>query len=113
MDVPAPRAPDRWDRTKFYLYAMPLQVLHGLVNRPCPFEAEITPARRDWNPGYRIRHQSRAVQIQLSIFKSIGPPSLFGDQHDSNNIAIKGVGSFPVGDVDHAMIKPRRKTHSS
>ena len=71
--------PGPLDRSKFYLDAMPLEVLHGLVNRPCPFKAEIAPAWWDWNPGYRIRHQSRAVQIQLSIFKPIGPPSRFGD----------------------------------
>jgi hypothetical protein len=100
------------DRSKFYLDAMPLEVLHGLVDRPFPLKAEITSARRDWNLGHRIRLQSRAVQIQLSIFKPIGPPSLLGDQLDSDNIAIKGVGSFPVGDVEHAMIKPRKKTHN-
>ena len=89
-----------------------LLIDHGIIDRRCPFKAEIAPAWRNWNPGYRIRHQSRTVQIQLSIFKPVGPPSLFGDHLDSDNIAIKAVGSFPIGHVDHAMIKPRRETHS-
>jgi hypothetical protein len=104
--------PEPLDRSKLYLDMMPLEVFHGTIDRPCPFKAEIAPAWRNWNSGYRIRHQSRTVQIQLSIFKPVGPPSLFGDHLDSDNIAIKGVGSFPIGHVDHAMIKPRRETHS-
>ena len=103
--------PESLDRSKLYLDMVLLEVLHGITDRPCPFKAEIAPPWRDWNPGYRIRHQSRTVQIQLSIFKPIGPPTLFGDHLYSDNIQIKAVGSFPIGHVDHAMIKPRREIH--
>ena len=79
------------DRSKFYLDMMPFEVLHGLIDRACPFKAEIASARWDRNLGQRIRLQSRSVQIQLRIFKPISPTSIFADQLDSDNVTIKRV----------------------
>ena len=70
---------------------MRFKLIHGLADRAGPFEAEITSARRDRNLSQRICLDARTVQIQLRIGKSVSPTSIFLDNLDSDNVAIKAI----------------------
>lgn len=70
---------------------MRFKVIHGLVDRAGPFKTEIASARRDRILGQRICLNAWTVQIQLRICKSISPTSIFLDNLDSDNVAIKAI----------------------
>jgi hypothetical protein len=90
---------------------MHFEVIYGLLDRAGPFKTEVTAARRNGNFGQRICLDAGTVQIQLGIFKSVSPTSIFRDQLNPDNIAVKRVRSIPVRNVDNAMIKPCRQAH--
>jgi len=68
---------------------MHFEVVYGLFNRTGPFKTKVTPAGRNRNFGQRICLDAGTVQIQLGIFKSVSPTSIFRDQLNPDNIAIK------------------------
>jgi len=90
---------------------MRFEMVHGLIDRACPFKTEITSAGRNRNPRQRHRLDTRAVQIQLRVLKPISPPLIFSDNFHPDYFAVKRVRSFPVRDVDNTMIKSTWHIH--
>ena len=82
-----------------------LKVSDGFFDRALPLEAQVAAARRHWNARVRFAVLARAVDIQLFVAEAIGPTIGKSHKLGAQDVAIKLIGTFPIGDGDNAMIK--------
>src|SRR5215204_212656 len=89
-------------------HAMALEVLHRLLDRSLPDEAEVRVAGTDRVSGKGRGRVAGAVHVQLLIAEAVvaAGSARARDQLGAEDGAGEGVGAVPVGDRDHAVVEP-------
>src|SRR3954453_13565719 len=84
---------------------MAFQVSFRLIDRSRPDKTEITATGWNWQPGDRVRGDARAMKVELDGAKPVSPATAHRYDLRPQHVAIKGVGTLPVGDVYDTVIE--------
>jgi hypothetical protein len=104
------------DRAGLELYTLPLEMCNCLFDWTGPDETEITVARLHRKPGYVVREiDARAVDVQLRVAEPVRDAVALAvrDELRSDDVAIKPIRDFPVGNGDNAVVESNRRGHVS
>jgi hypothetical protein len=82
----------------------------GLDYRAVPLEAEIAVARDDRDARDHCRPNSRTVHVQLLIANPVGNSPVKLDDLGTEDVPVKGVGTFEIGDSDHDVVQAHART---
>src|ERR1700730_4397388 len=77
-----------------------------------PDEAKVAVARLNRQFCERASCNTGSVQIQLNCAKSIRGSAVYRDKLGTQYFGIKAIGSFPIRNMDNAMIKTDRISSS-
>jgi hypothetical protein len=97
--------PEARDRPELHCHIAASQMRDRRVDRPMPFEAQITVTGLNWQPGHRHGTKTRAVHIELRPTKPVRPPRELFDEISAHDLLVECVAACPVGHVNHAVVE--------
>jgi hypothetical protein len=97
--------PEARDRSELHWHIAASQMRDRRVDRPMPFEAQITVTGLNWQPGHRHGTKTRAVHIELRPTKPVRPPRELFDEFGAHHLLVEGVATCPVGHVNHTVVE--------
>jgi hypothetical protein len=97
--------PEARDRSELHWHIAASQMRDRRVDRPMPFEAQITVTGLNWQPGHRHGTKTRAVHIELRPTKPVRPPRELFDEISAHDLLVECVAACPVGHVNHAVVE--------
>src|SRR5262249_23585743 len=87
------------------------KVCDGVADGTAPLKAEVAVSRLHRQPRHLGRRKSRPVEIELNGAEPVGPSARAPYELGAENIPVERVRTFPVGNVDDAMIETDRQCH--
>ena len=94
-------------RPGFDSNAVAHEMRHGVLDPARPLAAQVAVPGRHGHARDQHRSNSRAMDVELLLADAVRrPPGVFDDL-GTDDIAIEGVRSFPVGDVDDDVVETR------
>jgi hypothetical protein len=114
MLMPWPLAPLRARGPSSIATPCSLKCATALSMGPAHTKHRFAVPRRHQDPRNGMRVHARAVDVQLLCPKPVRPRAATAVyEFRAEHVSVERVGAIPVGDVDDAVIKLRRRAHGA